>query len=188
MANIQFDEVIVIAGCGPIGLGMIAASKQKSPKFIVALDFFDAKLDLARECGADFCFNPEKVNVQAEIETLTEGYGCDTYFEVTGNPKSVQQGLDLLTRRGKFICMSVFKNSDVNADWSLIGDVKELQIIGGHLGPHCWPKAISMVSKNQLPLDKIITHKFPLSEFDKGIKMVVKGSESIKVMLYMDPK
>ena len=82
---------------------------------------FDWKLDLARKCGADICLNPGNSDIKSEIEKLTDGYGCDTYFEVTGNPISVQQGLDLLTKQGKFICMSVFKN-DVPANWSLIGE------------------------------------------------------------------
>ena len=66
---------------------------------------------------------------------------------------------------------------------SFSGDVKELRVIGGHLGPHCWPKAIQMVSKKQLPLDDIITHKFPLKDYQKGIEMVLNSSKSIKVML-----
>ena len=66
---------------------------------------------------------------------------------------------------------------------SFIGDVKEVHVIGGHLGPHCWPKAIDMVSKMQLPLDDIITHRFPLKDYDKGIQMVLNSSKSIKVML-----
>ena len=63
------------------------------------------------------------------------------------------------------------------------GDVKEVRIFGGHLGPHCWPKAISMVSNHQLPLDEIITHTYPLKEFNEGINMVLKSANSIKVML-----
>ncbi len=144
---------------------------------------YDWKLDIAKKCGADVCLNPSKSNVQFEIAKLSSGYGCDAYFEVTGNPASVQQGLNLLRSQGKFICMSIFK-SDVSADWSLIGDVKELQIIGGHLGPHCWPKAIDMVHKNQLPMDDIVTHKFPLSQFNEGIQLVVNSADSIKVMLF----
>ena len=66
---------------------------------------------------------------------------------------------------------------------SFSGDVKEIRVIGGHLGPHCWPKAIQMVSKKQLPLDDIITHKFPLKDYQKGIEMVLNSSKSIKVML-----
>ena len=37
LAKVQFNDVVVIAGCGPIGLGMIAAAKMKSPKSIIAL-------------------------------------------------------------------------------------------------------------------------------------------------------
>ena len=32
------------------------------------------------------------MNLKHEIEKITDGYGCDVYFEVTGNPISVQQG------------------------------------------------------------------------------------------------
>ena len=65
----------------------------------------------------------------------------------------------------------------------LKGDIKELQIIGGHLGPNCWPKAIEMLVKGELPMDKIITHKLPMRDFAKGLEMVGKGEEAIKVML-----
>ena len=81
---------------------------------------FEWKLDIAKKCGADICLNPAKVNLKEEIEKITDGDGCDVYFEVTGNPVSVQQGLDILTRQGRFVCMSIFKK-DVLADWSLIG-------------------------------------------------------------------
>ena len=47
-AEITFDDVVVVAGCGPIGLGMIAGAKAKSPRLVMALDMSPAKLDLAR--------------------------------------------------------------------------------------------------------------------------------------------
>ena len=64
-----------------------------------------------------------------------------------------------------------------------LGDVKEVRILGGHLGPHCWPKAIDMVAKQQLPLEDIITHMYPLSQYFNAIKMVLQSANSIKVML-----
>ena len=65
-------------------------------------------------------FNPMNCNLKEEIDRLTDNYGCDAYIEVSGADKSVQQGLDILTRLGRFVCFSVFKG-DVEADWSLIG-------------------------------------------------------------------
>ena len=53
-----------------------------------------------------------------------------------------------------------------------LGDSKELTIKGGHLGPYMWPKAISMISSGDLPLEDIITDTFPLTQFKKGIDKV----------------
>ena len=64
-----------------------------------------------------------------------------------------------------------------------LGDTKELTIVGGHLGPHCWPKAIDMVANQELPLGDIITHKLPMKDFLKGIQMVLDSKDSVKVML-----
>ena len=44
--NITFADVVVISGCGPLGLGMIAGAKLKGPKLIVALDMYDWKVKL----------------------------------------------------------------------------------------------------------------------------------------------
>ena len=42
--NIQFNDVVVVSGCGPLGLGMVAGAKQKSPVKLVALDLYDWKV------------------------------------------------------------------------------------------------------------------------------------------------
>eukprot|EP00088_Acartia_fossae_P025452 TRINITY_DN26284_c0_g2_i1.p1 TRINITY_DN26284_c0_g2~~TRINITY_DN26284_c0_g2_i1.p1 ORF type:complete len:224 (-),score=40.72 TRINITY_DN26284_c0_g2_i1:58-729(-) len=182
LGNIQWNDVVVISGCGPLGLGMVAGAKQKQPKVLVALDLCNWKLDIAKECGADIVLNPMECDLKTEIDNLTEGLGCDVYIEATGAGSSVKQGLNIIARLGRFIEFSVF-GKEVTADWSIIGDTKELTIRGGHLGPYCWPKAISMVAKNLLPLDKIISHKFPLKDYEMAIKKVISSQDSIKVML-----
>jgi threonine dehydrogenase-like Zn-dependent dehydrogenase len=42
--NIQFRDVVVVSGCGPVGLGMVAGARQKNPKCLIALDLFDWKV------------------------------------------------------------------------------------------------------------------------------------------------
>jgi threonine dehydrogenase-like Zn-dependent dehydrogenase len=41
----QFNDVVVVSGCGPIGLGMIVGAKLKSPKIVIALDVVDWKVN-----------------------------------------------------------------------------------------------------------------------------------------------
>ena len=71
----------------------------------------------------------------------------------------------------------------VTVDWTIIGDTKELNIHGSHLGPYCYPIAIDMLAKGLLPMDQIITHQLPLSGFQEGINLVISGRQSIKVVL-----
>ena len=71
----------------------------------------------------------------------------------------------------------------VTVDWTIIGDTKELNIHGSHLGPNCYPVAIKMLSEGRLPMERIVTHELPLAEFQKGIDLVESGEKSIKVTL-----
>jgi threonine dehydrogenase-like Zn-dependent dehydrogenase len=181
-ADIQFEDVVVVAGCGPIGLGMIAGAKSKNPKLVIALDMAQDKLDLALECGADLTINIGSEDAVARVKEMTDGYGADVYIEGTGHPSAVAQGLNLLRKLGTYVEYSVF-GSDVTVDWSIISDDKELDVRGAHLGPHCWPAAIRMIESGRLPMDKICTHQLPLADFQQGLDLVASGKESIKVSL-----
>jgi erythritol/L-threitol dehydrogenase len=183
--GVTFEDTVVVAGCGPIGLGMVAGAKAKSPAQVIALDMAPEKLVLAQECGADVVINIAKENAVATVLELTDGYGCDVYLEGTGHPSAVLQGLSMLRKLGKYVEYGVF-GSDVTVDWSIISDDKELDVLGAHLGPHCWPAAIRMIESGVLPMDKICTHQLPLAEFQRGLDLVSSGKESIKVSLIPD--
>jgi len=181
-AGICFDDVVVVAGCGPIGLGMIAGAAAKGPRHVIALDMSDAKLELAALCGADFTVNIADTDPTELVNSLTEGYGADVYLEGTGHPSAVGQGLALLRKLGTYVEYSVFKDP-VSIDWSIISDDKELDVLGAHLGPHCWPAAIAMIESGRLPLDRICSHQLPLEKYHEGLAFVDDGTTSVKVSL-----
>jgi threonine dehydrogenase-like Zn-dependent dehydrogenase len=181
-AGIHFTDTVVVAGCGPIGLGMVAGARAKSPAHVIALDMAPDKLELARECGADIVINIAEEDAVARVKELTDGYGADVYLEGTGHPSAVPQGLNLLRKLGTYVEYGVF-GSDVTVDWSIISDDKELDVLGAHLGPYCWPAAIRMIESGILPMDRICTHQLPLADFQRGLDLVASGKESIKVSL-----
>lgn len=180
--EIELAHTVVIAGAGPLGLGMVAAARLKNPRLLIALDLSDDRLDVARACGADLVFNPGRTDVIREVNQLTDGYGCDVYIEATGHPAAVEQGLHMICKLGTFVEFSVMREP-VTTDWTIIGDTKELNIHGAHLGPGCYPVAIDMIRKGLLPMDRIVTHRLPLQRFQKGIDLVAEGERSIKVTL-----
>jgi threonine dehydrogenase-like Zn-dependent dehydrogenase len=180
--QISFEDVVVVAGCGPIGLGMVAGAAAKHPAIVVALDLEEHKLELARACGADVVINIGEEDAVAAIKAMTGGYGADVYLEGTGHPSAVAQGLNALRKLGRFVEYSVFKD-EVSVDWSIISDDKELDVLGAHLGPHCWPAAVAMIESGRLPMDLICTHQLPVADFKAGLDLVADGGSSIKVTL-----
>lgn len=181
-AEISFGDTVVVAGCGALGLGMIAAARLKNPGCLIALDIQDARLDVARACGADLVLNPSRIDVVDEVRKLTGGYGCDVYIEATGHPPGVIQGMHMIRKLGTFVEFSVLSDP-VTLDWTIIGDSKELNIHGAHLGPYCYPLAIDMLVKGQVPVDAIVTHRLPLADFMHGFDLVAASRTSIKVTL-----
>ncbi len=105
---------------------------------VIALDMAPEKLELAKGCGADITINIAEQDAVAIIKDLTDGYGADVYLEGTGHPSAVPQGLNALRKLGRYVEYGVF-GSDVSVDWSIISDDKELDVLGAHLGPYCWP-------------------------------------------------
>ena len=182
--EIGLADVVVIAGAGPLGLMMVQVAKLKTPKKLIVVDMSDARLELAKSYGADLTINPGKEDVDAIVRSLTGGYGCDVYIEASGHPSGVTQGLQIIRKLGRFVEFSVFGH-ETTADWSIIGDRKEIDIRGAHLGPYTYPVAIDLLDRGLVTAKGIVTHKFKLQDWDAAFACA-NTLESIKVLLLPD--
>src|SRR5699024_4817495 len=149
-AQIQLGDFVVLSGAGTLGLGMVGAAKRSGAQKLIVLDLKEERLALAKQFGADIVLNPSKVDVVEEIKNMTDGYGCDIYIEATGHPKSVEQGLNMIRKLGRFVEFSVF-SEPVTVDWSIISDRKELDVLGSHLGPYCYELVIEGIANGDFP-------------------------------------
>ena len=180
--RIQVDDVVVLAGAGTLGLGMVGAIKRRNPRKFIVLDLNDHRLELARRFGADLTVNPAREDAVKRVLEETDGCGCDVYLEVTGHPSSVGQGLEMICKGGRFVEFSVMSGMST-VDWSIIGDTKEIVIYGSQLSPYCYRRTIDGIVKGTLPTEGVVSHVFPLeqwaeafatAESGKGIKVILK--------------
>ncbi|MDR3431345.1 MAG: alcohol dehydrogenase catalytic domain-containing protein [Rouxiella aceris] len=180
-ADIQFEDVVVLAGAGTLGLGMVQAIRLKTPKKLIVLDTIPERLALAKKFGADLVMNPLEEDVVARVKALTDGYGCDVYIEATGNPRSVPQGLNMIRKMGRFVEFSVF-SEEATVDWSIIGDRKELDIRGAHLGPNCYQTVIDFFERKLFSAEGVVTDTYSLDDWQAAFHKA-HGAESVKVLL-----
>ena len=179
--DVQLDDVVVIAGAGPIGLMMVQVAHLKTPRKLVVIDPVAERRGLALGFGADVVIDPLNEDADAVVRGLTDGYGCDVYIEATGSPGGVTQGLGLIRKLGRFVEFSVF-GKETSVDWSIIGDRKELDVRGAHLGPYCYPIAIDLLERGLVTSKGIVTHQYGLDDWDAAMA-VANSLESIKVLM-----
>lgn len=184
-AQMTNEDVVVISGAGTLGLGMITYARMKNPKLLIVLDMQDARLEKAKEFGADLVFNPGKCDIDKEIKGLTDDYGCDVYIEATGHPSSVIQGLTIIRKLGRFVEFSVF-SAETTVDWSIIGDRKELDILGAHLSPYAYPFVIENMVNGNIKTDGVVTSLFALEEWEKAFEYATGKHGDFKVAFKFD--
>lgn len=180
--RIELEDTVVIAGAGPLGLFMVQVALLKTPKKLIVLDMNNKRLALAKAYGADVVINPGEEDALARVLELTDGYGCDVYIETSGHPSAVTQGLKMIRKLGRFVEFSVF-GEPTTADWSVIGDRKELDVLGSHISPYTYPIAIDLLSRGLVDVKDIVTHQYRLDEFEEGFSVSAQGRDAIKVIL-----
>jgi len=180
-AEVKFQDIVVLAGAGNIGLLIVQLLSLKTPKKIVVLDINNERLSIAKKLGADICINPKEENLTEIIHEITDGYGCDIYIEATGSSAGIKQGLNIIRKLGKFIEFSLFREKAV-IDWNIISVKKELDIRGSHLSPYTYSTAINLLQRKKIKVDRIVTDIFNLREFRDAFKKA-GSSDSIKVLL-----
>lgn len=181
-ANVGHEDVVVISGLGAIGLAMVNSARILAPKMIIGLDLRQNRLEKAIEFGADMVLNPTEEDVVAKVMEFTGGYGCDVYIEASGSAPSVTQGLNMVRNMGKYVQFGVFPK-DVTADWNIIGDTKHMDILGSHLSGHCYEAVIKGIMDGTLKTNGIVSHKYPLTEWEEAFAVAEKDPDAFKAAL-----
>ena len=181
-ADIQYKDVVVIAGLGAIGLGMMDMAKLCLPRKVIGIDVKEKRLDMGRAFGADAIIDASSEDSVSLVKDLTDGMGCDVYFEVSGNGASVMQGMDMLKNMGRYVQIGVFA-SEVTANWNLIGDGKELTIKGSHLSALTYPSVLKGIGSGQIKTQGLISHTFHLKDWKEAFETAEKDPDAMKVML-----
>lgn len=180
--TIQHSDVVVISGLGAIGLSMVNAARLRSPKLLIGLDLRQNRREKGRAFGCDLVLNPAETDAVAEVMKLTGGYGCDVYIEAAGNERSVNQGLAMIRNLGRFVEFGVFPDY-IKADWNIIGDTKEIDILGSHLGPYCYAPVIRGMAEGVIHTEGVCSHLFPMAEWKKAFETAEKDETAIKVAM-----
>ena len=95
--EIQKDSVVVVIGCGPVGLCAVVAAATYQPKALLAVDGIPSRLDTAKGLGAEpWNYQTQADELSERVKSLTDGRGADVVIEVVGHSSALDTGFKLL--------------------------------------------------------------------------------------------
>lgn len=176
---LRFNSRVAVQGCGPIGLLCIAVLRTMGIENIVAIDGEDKRLAIAKEMGASSAVNFKN---HKGIEALTKavegafgGHPADFAFQCTGSPVA-HANIYKFIRNGGGLCeLGFFINggdATINPHFDICA--KEITTVGSWVYTlRDYATTFDFLKRAKgigLPLDKLITHRFPLEQINEALK------------------
>ncbi|MFT6098144.1 MAG: threonine 3-dehydrogenase [Arenicella sp.] len=174
-------EDVLITGAGPIGIMAAAVARHVGARHVVITDVNDYRLELASKMGASRAVNVAEQKIEDVMKELGMTEGFDVGMEMSGVPSAFTSMLKNMNHGGK-IAMLGIPSSDMAIDWTqVIFKGLEIKGIYGREMFETWYKMASLIQSG-LDLSPMLTHQFPIDEFQAGFEMMESG-QSGKVIL-----
>lgn len=174
-------EDVLITGAGPIGIMAAAIAKFSGARNVVITDLNEYRLDLARSFGV-IGVNTGNTDLNEVMKDLGIVEGFDVGMEMSGNRFALNQLIDAMANGGRVALLGIQGRSMVEINLNkIIWNGIQLKGIYGREMYETWYKMTAMV-EGGFPLDKIITHRFSINDWEKGFEAMISG-KSGKVVL-----
>lgn len=179
---VQLNDTALVVGAGMIGLLAIQTLKARGCGYVMAVDTKEARLDLARQLGADKCFNPHECDVVEEITKRTGGRGVDVAMEAVGFPPTVEMAVKAVRKGGS---VGLVGNLSPAVELSLQTVVtRELSLYGSCASRGEYPACLDLIANGTVQVDPLISGMVSLEEAPEWFARLKSGQENLmKVMV-----
>jgi L-iditol 2-dehydrogenase len=182
LAHLRAGMSIGVFGCGPIGLLVLQVSRAAGATTRFATDKLTHRLDAAQELGATSVHMArDDLEESAEILAATFKRGVDVAFECAGENAAVQAAVRAAKPGGTVILAGIPPDDNTNFTAS-IARRKGLTLKLSRRMKPVFPRAIRLVQQAGVDVASIVTHRFPLSEFDQAFR-IAHARTGIKVVI-----
>ncbi len=186
-AQVKLGDVVLVTGCGALGLFHIQLARLNGAKKVIATDFNKQRLQLAKRVGADIVFSPEDVDVTEEILFVTNGLGVSVVIVAAPVPEVVTDALHWVKKRGR---INIFggmprRNSMASLDLNLI-HYNEIKLTGtSDSTPKQFKLAADLIAANRIEVGFMISKEVGL---EKAKEMLLAGPEAEYVKIAVCPE
>ncbi len=186
-AGVRPGDRVAVFGLGGTGLSAVLGALAAGAGQVVAVDGRELRLERAAGLGATGTvrFEGDPDQVAARVVEATGG-GVDYAIETTGRPASMRAAFGSTRKRGAAVLAGIPRADAELVLPALSIPRMERRVLGSIYGSarpdRDFPLILDLYRRGRLPLDRLITHRLPLSEVGAAVDAVRSG-EATRVVL-----
>ena len=181
---LSFDvlgEDVLITGAGPIGIMAAAICKHAGARYVVITDVNPYRLELAQKVGVTRAVNVSKEKLSDVVNELGMMEGFDVGLEMSGNPKALNDMIDVMFHGGNIALLGILPSSAA-IDWEkVVFNGLTIRGIYGRKMFETWYKMQVMVQSG-LDVTPVITHRFDYTDYEEAFELMKSGNSG-KIIL-----
>ncbi len=181
--GLKEGQTVLIIGSGVSGLQHIQLARVKKTK-IIATDIDEYRLNKAIEFGADHVINASNYSVD-KLREINNNRLADIVIVCAAAEQAIRDALCSVERKGKILFFAVPETDIFIPSAKLWRDEITVTFSYG-ASPDDLKKAMELINSGSINVKKMITHRIPLSDIQRGFKLVSEAKNSLKVVVMPD--
>jgi threonine dehydrogenase-like Zn-dependent dehydrogenase len=180
--NVGPGTVVVVLGCGPVGLMAVLGARRLGAAEVLAVDAVPERLELAEGFGARPV--PLGDDPGGEVRRLTDGRGADSVLEAAGGPQALRLGMELLRPGGTLSAAAVHTEARLAFSPAEAYDKNLTFRTGRCPARHYLDQLLPWALSGEVNLSAIVSHRLPLAGGPRAYEIFDKKLEGCtKVVL-----
>lgn len=180
-SDIAKNETALVLGCGPVGLAVIAALRQRGIETIVASDFSPARRNLAKAMGATDVVDPA-VEHAFDAWTRVAGAKPVVVFEAIGVPGILDDIFKRSPRRARVVVVGVCMERDTITPFFGISLELTVQFVLGY-DPAEFVESLRSIAEGHVDVSPLITGEVGLDGVPGAFEALANPEEHCKILV-----
>jgi L-iditol 2-dehydrogenase len=182
-ASTDLRKVLVVMGGGPIGCLHIVIAGVRGASVILSEPNPDRR-EMAKAFSPALILDPSGEDVVNKVKEFTSGRGADIVICANPVAETQTQAVEMVRKGGKVILFGGLpkKSPMTNMNGNLI-HYGEIEVAGSFsYHPAFHSLALDVIARGLIPVEKLVTHRFPLDEINEAFQTAASG-KALKVII-----
>lgn len=171
---------IGILGFGPIGMSVFLVAQQLGCRSVYVTDKINARLKMAKECGASWTGNPLTTDIVYQIHPDS----LDIVFECCGQQDAIDQAITLLRPGGHLMIVGI-PETDRLSFAAHHARRREITLSHVRRQSDCVEEVLELIAEGRVEVQQMITHRFPFSRTAEAFDLVMEYRDGVMKALIM---